>query len=515
MENTYQKECGTDAVLTESSCEYILPDYQGDIKKILSAEARAIPSGRFIGEREVELAGIVTYDVLYADGEGRLTNASFTSDYELSLPISEGATADAAARTEVQSLSLRLSGPRKITARCALTSHVSVIETAEIGVGGSAFSAGHAPERLEQVLSVRRCAFGCGEEREYAEEALRTEEARPEEIEVVSAGGEVIVERAESAEGGVLLGGYILLHAIIVQEGCMPRAVRREIPFEETVPIGEAMPQDSAHGRGVLTSVTSAVRAEGESGSAITLSCVAEFSAEVERNEPLSVVTDAYVKEAESAAGYREFCYEELVAQVTEGLPVSGTAPLTEEELPLREIFHAAVSARVTEKSAEGRCATVRGDCVLTCVAGCCDEAGRISYGDLKISLPFEGKLHLPVSVGEGARVDCEITPYDAVCKLNGDSLLGECRLLCCATVTEEKRLTVLDTLEVGEPYAEERDGTVVTVCYPTPEDTLWSVAKRYHTTVRQIAVDNALTEEVATHMGEAGRLTNVKKLFV
>ena len=54
-----------------------------------------------------------------------------------------------------------------------------------------------------------------------------------------------------------------------------------------------------------------------------------------------------------------------------------------------------------------------------------------------------------------------------------------------------------------------------ITVCYPTPEDTLWSVAKKYHTSVSKVAVDNALTEEVMSRAGESGCLSGVRKLMI
>lgn len=514
MENTYQKECGADAIQTESGCEYVLADYQGDIKRILSAEARAIPSGRFVGDTALELAGIVAYDVLYVDGEGRLTNASFTSDYELSVPISENASIEAGTRTQVQNLSLRLSGPRKMTAKCMLLTHADIRQTVTEAAGGTAFSSEETPQVLERTLSVRKCAFGNGEEREYAEEVFHSDGVSAEALEVIATSGEISVERAESIDGGVRLGGRILLHAILREDGQAPFSLSREIPFEETVSISAATEKDAARGRGCLTSVSAAVRTEGE-GVSLTLSCVAEFSAEAEHNEPLTVVTDAYLKGAESTACYRELCYEELAAQVNECFTASGSYTPKEEETPLHEILHTRAEVRIGEKEASGSALTVRGECTLAAVGVSCDTEGALSYGEARMTLPLEGKLRLPCSVGEGARVDCELTPCDIVCRLNGDTLVGECRFVCQATVTETKKITILDNLEIGAAYETQNDGTVVTVCYPSSEDTIWSVAKRYHTTARQIAVDNALTEEVMAHMGESGYLGGVGKLFV
>ena len=46
-------------VYTESQTDYVLPDYLGDVRKILFTEAVLRPSGRFAGGDEVEFSGIV------------------------------------------------------------------------------------------------------------------------------------------------------------------------------------------------------------------------------------------------------------------------------------------------------------------------------------------------------------------------------------------------------------------------------------------------------------------------
>ena len=69
-------------VYTESQADYALPDYLGDVRKILFTEAALRPSGRFAGGDEVEFSGVVVYNVVYLDAENNLSSAEFTSDYD-------------------------------------------------------------------------------------------------------------------------------------------------------------------------------------------------------------------------------------------------------------------------------------------------------------------------------------------------------------------------------------------------------------------------------------------------
>lgn len=515
MENNFQKECGADAVYTESACEYILPDYQGDIKKILSAEAKVTPSGKFVGNSDVEFAGIVAYDVLYADSEGKLTDASFTSDYEVSLPISEDGYLDAMADTVVQNLSLRLSGPRKITAKCALATRISLREGDTLTVSGSAFEDGHSPEIRDEEILIHSRSFGSGGEREYADEMAKLEGILPEEVEVIAAGGGVTINHAEGVEGGVLLQGFVTFNAIVKVGEQPPFGVKKEIPFEEMIPIEEATAHGFSDASGRLTSVSAAVNADGEGGSVLTVSGVAEYTAVSERNVPLRVVTDAYLKEAESTADFRDFRYDRFLASTTESFTVSGEYTPKEEEDALRDIFLTAAEVRLSEKRVAKNTVTVSGECTVRTVGSTVTEEGGIGYGSVKFSFPFETTLKLPVPIPDDAKVLCILTPSDATAKLNGETIEAECRVVCTLLIAEEKSVRILESLDAGAPYDDTGEEMKITVCYPTPEDTLWSVAKKYHTSVSKVAVDNALTEEVMSRAGESGCLSGVRKLMI
>ena len=66
MNRKYEKEC-------ECTVEYILPDSLGDIKRVLFANARVIGDEKFVGEDGIESSGNVNFSLIYATGEGNLS----------------------------------------------------------------------------------------------------------------------------------------------------------------------------------------------------------------------------------------------------------------------------------------------------------------------------------------------------------------------------------------------------------------------------------------------------------
>ena len=157
----------------DSSCEYILPDYMGDIKKILTSKARILPGGRFASDGEVEVTGTVEYEVIYADSENRLTAVNTSSDYSVSLPIPAEGYVGCAADGRVANFNIRITGPRKMSLKSSVEVAAVITTEAELEVVGDVFSGEREPQYTSRSISVENAKYGKSLEREYAEEAER------------------------------------------------------------------------------------------------------------------------------------------------------------------------------------------------------------------------------------------------------------------------------------------------------------------------------------------------------
>ena len=81
----YTKNIKCQDAHVESTAEYVLPDYLGDVRKILFTSASVRPAGKLVGGDRVECSGIVAYNMIYLDAEDNLSSAEFTSDFDYSL----------------------------------------------------------------------------------------------------------------------------------------------------------------------------------------------------------------------------------------------------------------------------------------------------------------------------------------------------------------------------------------------------------------------------------------------
>lgn len=95
--------------------------------------------------------------------------------------------------------------------------------------------------------------------------------------------------------------------------------------------------------------------------------------------------------------------------------------------------------------------------------------------------------------------------------RVDGERISVDAELAVSLAVMGESRFRMVTEARFGEKI--DREASVYTVCYPSKDDTLWSVAKRYHRPVEAIAQINSLAGAPAADSADS--LSGVKYLLV
>lgn len=494
MEATYQKEQGGGVLTCECHGEHHLPDYAGDMKKILSSSARILPAGKFIGGEEVQFGGTVCYDVWYLDAENRLTHEAFSTDYEFSCPRS-GGEIDGAADVKVLRYTLRPSGPRRISAKATLEAAVCLRGTAkyvcECADGEDTL------HTMEKTLSVGHRIFSEPKERECGEEiSLPVAYARGAEI--VFSEGHVHIESAVADEGEVLVRGTYAVAVILSADGMAPLRLCESYPLEEHLPLDGCRADMEATASGFFTSLTCSVR-EGEGEDvALTFHGIMELAAAAEKNLSLSVVEDAF---AEGGGGE---CENEVLSYDTFGFAESLSRTL-ELRVPLFEdtgtpdgVFHTAVSLKNEAYTIDGREIMYTAEAEICALCYATDASGAVHYVSQKETVPISLSLPLREMPTADAKILLEARLGMCEGRLDENEIVVAMHLcFCIRSVTEQKALCV-KRITAGA----RESGTFVptySVYYPTSKDSLWTIAKRYGVSPAAIAAGNHLSAEAST----------------
>ncbi len=482
---------------TESSCEYILPDYLGDVKKLLMSSAKVIPSGKFSSEDSLDLAGIVQFDVVYLDAENKLSAASFTSDYDFSVPTGENYR-DSFIKTAVSTYAIRLTGPRKISAKCNVGIEGVIMEENALMASGSAFSEDRAPEVLYDTVKIERWDNSEPLEREFAEEAASLEGVLADDIEIITSGANVRITDTEATEGGVKVSGVIVITSIIRVDSEPPFAIRREIPFEEEVTIEGALDGGSTVADAVISSLNLTAN-ESEGAASVVANVIMELSVAKIGNEEEKIVKDAYLCECDTEESFEKIKYNEHSTATK--CEICGSVRLSGDDVSLEglsDFLSVLAVFRIPEiESAFDN--KIKAEAQISGIACQINESGECNYSPLKLSVPISFDVNNSVHLSDEKNTIVKISPCYPEFSIDGDAVHMKFVTDALVLVSEEKSAQRLVSCEaVGEnKYSESLSR--VSVYYPEDGESLFSVAKKFHTSVEAIAKNNDITAEVSS----------------
>jgi len=509
MNRKLQKEC-------ESGIEYVLPDYMGDIKKLLSCKARAMPTGKFVGDGSVEVSGCVDYDLLYLDAEGKLTAVNASSDFTENFVTDTETYIDSLEEGRVTSLKVRVTGPRKISMKAEVETRLTVCCENEIKVSGDVFDEeGDAVEKRFSEVTYATSIFAKSGEREYAEIMEKFEGVASDEAEVISVSGSTVFTDAVPGDGGVTLKGENVVSAIISLPERSPVMIKKSIPFEEVIEVDGAKAEMCAVPSGFVSSADVGLGMDGDSLSVVA-NIIAEYSVELIANTTVSVVSDAYTVDGDCRNEYADTSFSEVMYAGRKKLSIDVKCDKTEERFSgLCDVISIGAEIRNANAVTEGDFCKITGEITVSGVGYESNIDGSVSYVPVKIQETFSEKVNLDCQITDKTQVECRLSADDFEVSCGGESINVRCLASALVEVYEARDARMLVKSERVEGERKKRDASVITVYYPKDGESLFEVAKRYKTTALKIANDNALSESAAASFDSSDSLVGIKKLII
>ena len=497
----------------ESAAEYSLPDYNGDVKKVLTVKTKAFPAGKFVGEDLLEFSGSVTYEVVYLDGENNVTHAEFSSGYDGAVRINPDTYVDSDVFTSVSGCNMRLVGPRKICVKSTLDNEIRISERKRYEINGDAFDE-YEPETSVKTVNVSARFFGSVEADEITEEILSIEGAIADEVEILLSDAEFIPGSIEKKDNEVEVKGSIRVTLLYRNADEKPRIVTKDIAFDEEIELEGAGSLDALDIRVDLTSLKTGVEPT-EDGVSLVVTLVAVPVAYGIKNTGIEVVRDAYLKERGTSNDYSEFGYTEHICTETYEEKFELKRPASELGIEdIGEIIWAESAVRSEKCDFDEKGVKIDGEIKFSGIACKVSEDGTPSYYPIKFTASFSQNVNVSCQKHDNMRIDCSVRSMDTKMEFTENDLYACATICTLITINSQRRQRCLgSSFLTDEEYS--RDESIITVYYPEPSETLFEIAKRFHTSVYAIAETNRLTENVFASSDEGVGTSDVKKLII
>ncbi len=483
----YKKETRLTGVRSECGADFVLPDYMGDVKRLLRSWATVTPCNKFISGGELSFLSTVNFKIMYLDAENVLTEAAFSADLEDSERISDSTT-DASIETRVVNVTVRLGGPRKISAKASLVTDISLSEECVLksGVGFEGAVSKTCKVKVHSA-DYLKCA-----EREYAEEIDRLEDVLADEIEVVKYDASASVLSVHKTDSGVNVSGSILAWCIF-RVGDDTMRLEKCIPLEENFEVDGDTADSSYIANCYITGVNINMNntpedKDGNTYLSVVMNMTAECEIEHHRNCELSLVCDAFREGAKNVCTYDTFSYTELIGTVCERRKISIVTERGDDNM------HDILERDCTVKNL--KCETACGEMTVTCdlaVSLVCRGSDTGECFTVKLDAPMRESIKL-AGVCESIRIRLSVTPCEISPAFDSEKIYVDVTAAITAVCEESKSMEVLGAL-TSNPK-EERASRRITAYYPEIGDTLWSVSKKYAVSPEKIASRNMLSAD-------------------
>ena len=469
---------------TELSGDFTLPDYQPEIKRLLKVSAEVLPPQKYVGDSEGEISGGIDYYVLYTGSDNQIYCAPLSSEYKVSVPMDKNElslvnmTADAEIAPE--SVSGRVTSPRKLNIKCRLRTRARMY--GDMPIDSSYAALGGETQVLMGREETSRRIFSQSEMIRLSDEMILP--ATDGETRVINATGRVHVTDCTASNGAVNAKGELYLKMLMCREtDGVPYATMRRIPFNTTVSVDGADTGCETSAKGKTCEMSINVedgRISIDAGIMLELSLC--------KTDSVTYVKDIYSTERETSCEYRDIPFLRDGRALNSNFTQSDSMTLEDAGLsPEHKLIDIEGHAHAESATLDGGRWIFTGKTRFSLL---CEKDGE--YMCSEIEMPYRYTVESKQSESDDAYASATAEVINARARLDGERIGVDAEVTVCCVISSKDEARMLDNASFGEEKEKSRGEYVV--CYPSREDSLWSVAKRYSTTVHALSHANKLT---------------------
>lgn len=481
----------------ELSTDFTLPDYQPEIKRLLRINASILPPSGYFGASDAEFSGNIDYYVLYIGSDGEIYCAPLSSEYTVNVPIDcddIGAGFDGNAQIFADSISGRVTGPRKLSIRSRLKAMTHVYNNLPLGTNFGSDMDPSAVERLESEVKVAKIIYSAGETFHVTDEIIP--DSRAKEIRVICAEGKVMINEVNAGNNDIVCRGDVHLKVMMCRENDGENdsekrtfCISRKIPFSQNIPADGVTAEADCCAYGTVTELSVDVE-EGRIG--VDVGLVIETLSG--KNQNVKYTKDMYSTVCESNAEYKKLLTPKSIGSFNGNFTLSDSISLEDAGInPASSIVDSTGNAYIEEYSYENGKCTMSGKAKFNLQLQRADE-----YSVSEIEFPFKYTVNFKDNSSfDKYDINCRAEVISTRSRIDTERIGIDAEIAVCGSSMAIEEVTTLSTVHFGEGIKANRGEYVV--CFPSADDTLWSVAKRYRSHISTITDENQLSNNYSS----------------
>lgn len=469
-----------------------LPEYFPDIVRVLKCELKPnIASVKTAGDR-ITADGTGVLCVLYISDDQKLhcfeQNIPFTKFVETKAAENGGAVS---ARAKTEYVNCRVVNPRRVDIHGSISLHFAV----DIRKTQKILSAcdGAGVETRSRKINICNL-LSCDEKAFTLNETLEIGAGKSSIAQLVRSEAVAVIEDTKLVSGKILIKGELFVKTLYIADstdGALQR-IEHSMPISQIIEVDSNEDDCTDYVRLFVSELTVAAKTDASGAlRLLEINASVRAAAEIYKTAETTAVIEAYSTKfalEEKAAGVdirnlSEILNDTFLCRGSLDLSGSNVAAVLD-----------AACAGITQNTAvRAGELTVNGTVTLNLLIA--DTAGQISFTQRQFEYEYKHGI-----ASSAERLSCE--PTLAVTGVNfllgaEDKIDARVEADISAAVFEVETLKVLTEIKVDETKPKSVKTASLTIYFAEAGESVWSIAKRYNTTVRAVMQENRLSDDI------------------
>lgn len=477
--------------------DVIVPDINPDVLKVLRVSAKAYITQKSVQQDRAYVQGIIRVNLLYIPEDdlcGKIKSINTTLDFSHFIEAS-GAKSGMliSAEAECENVTSDLINSRKLSIKCTVGINIKITAQSELELAVAA-EEGDGLELKRTALKILNTAVDCDRELMISEK-LEIPQGKPPVDEILKIDARAVSSELKAMDSKATIRGELKASVLY---SCMGNGEQEaSVEFAEfTVPFTEVL-EVAGLKEGMEIEADCAVRninyrtenGEGGENSCINADITVCISVKAGEMTEISAIEDVFGTKSNIIPKKNSCLIERFLCSGYIQLPQKELFEVPEYLPGIKRVCDICATPAVTDISISDGMVVVKGSVNVNMLY--LTHSQELPVAGTENVYEFSHSFDMPC-VCENAVCEAKVTSEHLSYTLSGERAV-ELRLINALSVkcmSSDKTELVDEAEESEEPL---KPLPEVILYFVQSGDTLWSIAKRYHTPVEKIAADNGI----------------------
>ena len=469
--------------------DFSLPDYYGDIRKILKCKAVSGITSKSLSGKTVSIEGVITVTVFYCDEDGKINSFEYPYSYQKTKEIN-GDTEDAILRASAKCeyINCRAVTGRKIDIHGAVSIKIAVIKKRKKDV---------ISDIDDRNIEILRCTAPATTPTGFAEKYLFVEE----ECEIGSEnGGDILlrydtdacIKECKTVSGKVIVKGELTVNTRFSENGCI-KCMKTAVPYSQIIEIDTAGEGCESDAKVQICFADIKPRTDNDGKfKTVSLNAKLLISAETYCKNDIALIADAYSKKQKAKIETETVKVSRIYEKINECFNCKKTVET--DDIKISSVLDDWYEVRVTETKISSDSLNTSGTVTACFIVE--EESGDSSYFEKIIDFKYKYPLN---SNSDNLTAQPQITLNSCgYTILSEKSLDIHLELTISAVIYEQNELSAVTGISIDEEKNEEcNNDNAMVVYFAEKGEKLWDIAKKYFASIEEIKTLNDISADV------------------